>query len=79
MTKEGDSLSYRPVDRSMVIQYLRAHKHDKRSEVAELCKVSPDQAKRLLQKLVKVGKLLQHGKGKGTRYELNSLNMAEPK
>ena len=60
----------------MVIQYLRAHK---RSEVTELCKISPDQAKRLLRKLVKAGKLLQHGKGKGTRYELNPLNTGEPK
>jgi ATP-dependent DNA helicase RecG len=63
----------------MVLQYLRAHKHIKRSEVAELCKLSPDQAKRLLQKLVKAGKLLQYGKGKGTRYELNSLNTGESK
>ncbi len=62
----------------MVIQYLRAHKYIKRSEVAELCKISPDQAKRLLQKLVKAGKLLQHGKSKGTRYELNPLNTGEP-
>lgn len=62
----------------MVIQYLHAHKYIKRSEVAELCKISPDQAKRLLQKLAKAGKLLQHGKGKGTRYELNSLNTSEP-
>jgi len=63
----------------MVIQYLRAHKYIKRSEVTELCKISPDQAKRLLRKLVKAGKLLQHGKGKGTRYELDSLNTGEPK
>jgi len=63
----------------MVIQYLRAHGHIKRSEVAGLCKLSPDQAKRLLQKLVKAGKLVQYGKGKGTRYELKSLNTGEPK
>lgn len=42
----------------MVIQYFRADTRIKRSEVAELCKLSPDQARRLLQKLVKVGKLL---------------------
>ena len=63
----------------MVIQYIRAHRHIKRSEVAELCKLSPDQAKRLLQKLVKANKLIQYGKGKGTRYELKSLNTGEPK
>ncbi len=63
----------------MIIQYLRAHRHIKRSEVAELCKLSPDQAKRLLQKLVKAGKLVQYGKGKGTRYEMKSLNTGEPK
>ena len=62
----------------MIVQYLRAHRHIKRSEVAELCKLSPDQAKRLLQKLVKANKLIQYGKGKGTRYELKSLNTGEP-
>lgn len=62
----------------MIIQYLRAHKYIKRSEVTELCKLSSDQAKRLLQKLVKEGKLISYGKGRGTKYGLNPINTSEP-
>ncbi len=56
----------------MILQYVRAHGRITRREAAELCQISPFQATRLLQKLVKDGKLLAHGMRKGTWYEQRS-------
>lgn len=53
----------------MILQYVQAHGRITRREAAELCKISPFQATRLLQKLVKGGKLIPRGKQKGTWYE----------
>jgi ATP-dependent DNA helicase RecG len=56
----------------MILQYVRAHGRITRREAAELCQISPFQASRLLQKLVKQEKLAAHGTGKGTWYERRS-------
>jgi ATP-dependent DNA helicase RecG len=56
----------------MILQYVRAHGRITRRETAELCQISPFQATRLLRKLVKDGKLVAHGRRKGTWYEQRS-------
>lgn len=55
--------------RQMVLQYLEKHDRIKRSDVAELCRISPFQATRLLTKMVEEGEIRRHGKLKGTYYE----------
>jgi ATP-dependent DNA helicase RecG len=56
----------------MILQYVQAHGRITRRETAELCQIGPFQATRLLQKLVKQGKLIAHGTRKGTWYEQRS-------
>lgn len=51
-----------------VLQYVQAHERITRREAAELCKISPFQASRLLRRLGAEEKLKQHGVGKGTWY-----------
>ncbi len=53
----------------MVLQYVEKHGRITRREAAELCQLSPDQAYRLLQRMVEDGRLLRHGTKKGARYE----------
>jgi ATP-dependent DNA helicase RecG len=52
----------------MVIQYVQAHGQITRNETAELCGLSPDQASRLLRRLVSASKLGQQGENKGRVY-----------
>jgi ATP-dependent DNA helicase RecG len=52
-----------------VLQYVATHGRITRSEVAGLCQLAPDQAYRLLRRLVQRGDLVQEGQKKGTRYE----------
>ncbi|MBC7221002.1 putative DNA binding domain-containing protein [Candidatus Bipolaricaulota bacterium] len=52
----------------MVLQYVEKHGRITRKEVAELCRLSPDQAYRLLQRLTESGRLTQHGTKKGAWY-----------
>jgi len=53
----------------MVLQYVRTHGSIARNEVAELCRLSPPQAYRLLQKLVVKRLLRAEGKrGHASRY-----------
>jgi len=56
----------------MVLQYVQTYGRITRAEAAELCHLSPPQAYRLLQRLVKSGKLVQHGRKKGAWYELRA-------
>jgi ATP-dependent DNA helicase RecG len=54
----------------MIIQYVDKHGSISRSEAAELCQLSPPQAYRLLQALVRKGILSKpDGRGRGIRYE----------
>jgi len=54
----------------MILQYVESHGRITRREVAELCRLSPDQAKHLLKRLVRTTRLIKHGKFKGAWYEL---------
>lgn len=62
----------------MVLQYVRTQGRITRGEAAELCRLSLDQAKRLLLRMVEDGQLTQQGAGKGTHYELASNIRARP-
>jgi ATP-dependent DNA helicase RecG len=53
----------------MVLQYVEKHGRITRREAAELCRLSPDQAYRLLTRLKDEGRLAQHGSKKGAWYE----------
>jgi ATP-dependent DNA helicase RecG len=53
----------------MVLQYVDKHGKITRREVAELCRLGPDQAYRLLKRLVRSRKLTLVGNRKGARYE----------
>jgi len=53
----------------MVLQYAEKHGRITRREAAELCRLSRDQAYRLLTRLAKEGKLARHGTKKGAWYE----------
>jgi ATP-dependent DNA helicase RecG len=52
----------------MVIQYVQVHGQITRNQAAELCGLSPDQASRLLRRLVSDNKLAQQGENKGRVY-----------
>jgi ATP-dependent DNA helicase RecG len=53
----------------MILQYVDTHGRITRSEAAELCKLSPDQASRLLRALAARGRLRRVGERRGARYE----------
>jgi ATP-dependent DNA helicase RecG len=53
----------------MVLSYVDQHGRIRRQDVIELCRLGPDQARRLLQRLVKGGKLVLRGQKKGSHYE----------
>ncbi|MGB7296578.1 MAG: crosslink repair DNA glycosylase YcaQ family protein [Candidatus Aminicenantales bacterium] len=56
----------------MVLVYIDKHGSIKRADVAELCRISPFQATRLLKRLAETGKIDPKGQGKGTVYERRS-------
>lgn len=53
----------------MIVAYVERHGRITRKDVVELCRVSPDQAKRLLQKLTDERVLQRIGERKGSIYE----------
>jgi len=53
----------------MVLQYVEKHGRITRHEAAELCRLSPDQAYRLLTRLTEEAKLTRRGTKKGAWYE----------
>ncbi|MGK9451376.1 ATP-binding protein [Acidithiobacillus caldus] len=53
----------------MVLQYVEKHGSITRREAAELCRIGPYQATRLLARLVEVGRLKRHGERKAAWYE----------
>ncbi|MGH8907328.1 MAG: RNA-binding domain-containing protein [Egibacteraceae bacterium] len=53
----------------MVLAYVVAHGRIARAQAAELCAISPEQASRLLRRLVAQGKLVRHGERRGSFYE----------
>lgn len=52
----------------MVLQYVQQHEQITRKDAAELCRLSLDQASRLLRRLVDQGKLRAHGSGRSAYY-----------
>ena len=54
----------------LVLQYVAAHRRIARRDAAELCKVHPKQASRILARLTRRGELVMHGKKRGTWYGL---------
>jgi ATP-dependent DNA helicase RecG len=55
----------------MVLSHVRHHGQIRRSEVIDLCHLNRDQAARLLNRLKDEGKLIQHGKLRGSFYTLD--------
>lgn len=53
----------------MIMSYIKEHKTIKRAEAADLCRISPHQATRLLRKLAQEGKIILKGSRKGSVYE----------
>jgi ATP-dependent DNA helicase RecG len=56
----------------MVRRFVQQHGSIRRKDVVELCHLSPDQASRLLGRLVSEGALRRHGERKTTIYEAGS-------
>ena len=56
----------------IILQFVRAHGRIVRREAAELCRIGPYQATRLLKKLVEQEMLARQGERKGTYYTLRS-------
>jgi ATP-dependent DNA helicase RecG len=54
----------------MVLQYLATHRKIARREIADLCKISPGQARTVISRLLKAGKLVKVGEKRGAFYEL---------
>jgi ATP-dependent DNA helicase RecG len=53
----------------MVLSYARQHGQIKRSEVMDLCRLSQDQAWRLLKRLLETGQLVRHGERRWAVYK----------
>lgn len=53
----------------MILSYIKEHKVIKRAEAADLCRIGPHQATRLLQKMAEEGKIILKGSRKGAVYE----------
>ena len=58
----------------MVLQYVQEHEQITRRDVVTLCRLSKDQARRLLRKLTKEEKLISHGQTRSTYYTASPLN-----
>lgn len=52
----------------MILQFVKTYARITRREAADLCKLSPPQAYRLLQRLVSKGELVRHGAKRGAWY-----------
>jgi ATP-dependent DNA helicase RecG len=53
----------------MVLKFVEKHGVIKRAQVMELCRIDPDQAKRLLKRLAQAGSIVMQGAKRGTFYE----------
>lgn len=54
----------------MILAYVSARGRIARGQASELCSVAPEQAARILRRMVKEGQLVQRGARKSTTYEL---------
>jgi ATP-dependent DNA helicase RecG len=55
----------------MVLSYIHKHGSIKRAEVIDLCRLTLDQAAKLLKRLAKENKIIKHGDRRGTYYDFN--------
>ena len=64
----------------MILQYVQVHAQITRNQAAELCGLSPDQASRLLRRLVSAGKLSRQAQpaGREQRKGLHAPGQTEP-
>jgi ATP-dependent DNA helicase RecG len=63
----------------MVLQYVGKHGRITRREVAELCRLSPLQARSLLSRLAASGRLMLRGSRRGAHHGLSSMDMDKSK
>lgn len=63
---------------AMVESFIKAHGRITRTEAAELCFLDPDEASKLLNRLVDEGKLSRLGAKRGTYYVLNDAPPLKP-
>ena len=54
----------------MIVDYLTAYRSITRSQAAQLCQISPEQARYLLKHMVGSGRLTLVGERRGARYQL---------
>jgi ATP-dependent DNA helicase RecG len=54
----------------LVLNYVRQHGRIARADVADLCRLSPDQSAKLLKRLKEQGLLQQHGERRWATYTL---------
>jgi ATP-dependent DNA helicase RecG len=69
VTKDGFSQVWVSFTKQqMVLQYVRTHGRITRKEAVELCRISEDQASRLLRKLTDANQLKLEGQGRASYY-----------
>ena len=56
----------------MVLAYIDKHGSIKRADVMDLCRITKDQAARLLKRLTSEKKIAKHGERRGAYYERRS-------
>lgn len=55
----------------MILKYIQAHGQIKRADVMDLCRLTKDQAAKLLTRLANERKIYKHGERRGAHYDLN--------
>lgn len=68
--------AFAPIQQAeMIKNYLREHGQIRRAEAADLCQLAPREAGALLERMVKHGDIVLHGKLKGSYYTLSSTQV----
>jgi len=68
--------AFAPIQQAeMIKNYLREHGQMRRAEAADLCQLAPREAGALLERMVKHGDIVLHGKLKGSYYTLPSTHV----
>lgn len=72
-TRPPRQVGFTPIQQEqMVLSYVQQHGQIKRAEVMGLCRISTDQAARLLKKLKDRGAIIQSGKNRGATYTIGT-------
>ena len=64
-----ETAAYVWFNRFCALRFMDAHNTIKRADVIELCRITKDQAAKLLKRLVTDNKLVMHGQRRGAFYE----------